>query len=97
MVTTVLGHESAMPIIAAPLGSQRSLWPEGEAVAAEATGKAGLIYCLSTLTGTRLERVKEAATGPCWFQLYLVGGREVGRAGNCARKSGRLRRPGSHD
>src|ERR1051325_5892593 len=81
MATTVLGQEISMPIIAAPLGSQRSLWPEGEAVAAEATGKAGLIYCLSTLTGTRLERVKEAATGPCWFQLYLVGGREVAERG----------------
>jgi L-lactate dehydrogenase (cytochrome) len=79
--TTVLGQEISMPIIAAPVGSQRSLWPEGEAVAAEATGKAGLIYCLSTLTGTRLERVKEAATGPCWFQLYLVGGREVAERG----------------
>jgi L-lactate dehydrogenase (cytochrome) len=81
MATTVLGREVAMPIIAAPVGSQRSLWPEGEAVAAEATGNAGLIYCLSTLTGTRLERVKEAATGPCWFQLYLVGGREVAERG----------------
>ena len=46
MATTVLGQEIAMPIIAAPLGSQRSLWPEGEAVAAEATGNAGLsIVC----------------------------------------------------
>ena len=81
MSTTVLGQEISLPIIAAPLGSQRSLWPEGEAVAAEATGNAGLIYCLSTLTGTRMERVKEAATGPCWFQLYLVGGREVAERG----------------
>jgi L-lactate dehydrogenase (cytochrome) len=79
--TTVLGKKVAMPIIAAPVGSQRSLWPEGEAVAAEAAGNAGLIYCLSTLTGTRMERVKEVATGPCWFQLYLVGGREVAERG----------------
>src|SRR5215813_3305163 len=35
MSTTVLGQEISMPIIAAPVGSQRSLWPEGEAVAAE--------------------------------------------------------------
>jgi L-lactate dehydrogenase (cytochrome) len=28
-----------------------------------------------------MERVKEAATGPCWFQLYLVGGREVAERG----------------
>jgi len=78
-----------MPIITAPVGSQRSLWPEGEAVAAEAAGCAGLIYCLSTLTGTRMERVKEVATGPCWFQLYLVGGPEVAkRAIGRAREAG---------
>ncbi len=81
MRTTVLGKEIRMPVIAAPLGSQRSLWPEGEAVAAEAAGKAGTIYSLSTLTGTRMERIMEAATGPCWFQLYLVGGREVAERG----------------
>ncbi len=75
--TTVLGARVSMPVIAAPVGSQRTLWPEGEAVVAEAAGKACIIYALSTLTGTRLERVKEVASGPCWFQLYLVGGREV--------------------
>lgn len=79
--TTILGKRVSMPIIAAPVGSQRTLWPEGEAVAAEATGNAGLIYCLSTLTGTRMERVAEVSTGPRWFQLYQVGGREVAERG----------------
>ena len=78
---TLLGSKTSMPVIAAPVGSQRSLWPEGEAVVAEAAGRAGIIYALSTLTGTRLERVKEVASGPCWFQLYLVGGREVAERG----------------
>lgn len=79
--TTLLGSKVSMPVITAPVGSQRTLWPEGEAVAAEAAGNAGVIYALSTLTGTRLERVREAAKGPCWFQLYLVGGREVAERG----------------
>ncbi len=79
--TTLLGRKVSMPVVAAPVGSQRSLWLEGEAVVAEAAGKAGIIYSLSTLTGTRMERVKEVATGPCWFQLYLVGGREVAERG----------------
>jgi L-lactate dehydrogenase (cytochrome) len=88
---TLLGEKVSMPVIAAPVGSQRSLWPEGEAVVAEAAGKAGVVYALSTLTGTRLERVKEVATGPCWFQLYLVGGREVAeRAIARARAAGYL-------
>jgi len=79
--TTLLGDKVSMPVVAAPVGSQRSLWLEGEAVVAEAAGNAGVIYALSTLTGTRLERVKEVAMGPCWFQLYLVGGREVAERG----------------
>jgi L-lactate dehydrogenase (cytochrome) len=36
-----------------------------------------------------MERVKEVATGPCWFQLYLVGGPEVAkRAIGRAREAG---------
>lgn len=75
--TTVLGHTISMPVIAAPVGSLRTLWPQGEAVAARAVGKAGTICMLSTLTGTRLEEVKAATSGPAWFQLYLVGGKQV--------------------
>jgi len=77
MSTKVLGHEISIPVIAAPVGSLRTLWPHGEAVGARAIGKAGTICMLSTLTGTRLEEVKSATTGPAWFQLYLVGGKEV--------------------
>jgi isopentenyl diphosphate isomerase/L-lactate dehydrogenase-like FMN-dependent dehydrogenase len=77
MKVRVLGEEISMPVIAAPVGSLRNLWPRGEAVAAAAVCKAGTICTLSTLTGTRLEEVKEAANGPCWFQLYLVGGKDV--------------------
>lgn len=75
--TTVAGQSISLPVIAAPVGSLRLIWPRGEAVAAEVVGDAGTICTLSTLTGTRLEEVKEASKGPCWFQLYLVGGREV--------------------
>ncbi len=77
MSTKVVGHKISMPVIAAPVGSLRTAWPRGEAVAAKAIGKAGTICILSTLTGTRLEEVKSETTGPAWFQLYLVGGKEV--------------------
>jgi L-lactate dehydrogenase (cytochrome) len=75
--TSVLGHQIALPVILAPVGSSRMFWPRGEAAASAAAGKAGTIYTLSTLSGTRLEEVKAATSGPCWFQLYLVGGRDV--------------------
>jgi isopentenyl diphosphate isomerase/L-lactate dehydrogenase-like FMN-dependent dehydrogenase len=80
MRTTVLGQAIEIPMILAPIGSSRMFWPRGEAVAAAAAGKAGTIYTLSTLSGTRLEEVKAATSGPCWYQLYLCGGRDIARA-----------------
>jgi L-lactate dehydrogenase (cytochrome) len=78
--TTVLGTSIDVPIILAPIGSSRMFWPRGEAVAAAAAGRARTIYTLSTLSGTRLEEVKAATAGPCWYQLYLCGGRDVALA-----------------
>jgi len=78
--TTVLGTEIAMPLLLAPVGSSRMFYPRGEEVAAREAGRAGLPYILSTLSGCRLEDVKAATTGPAWYQLYLVGGRDVATA-----------------
>jgi isopentenyl diphosphate isomerase/L-lactate dehydrogenase-like FMN-dependent dehydrogenase len=75
--TTVLGTKLALPLILAPVGSSRMFYPRGEAVAAQAAGEAGTAYVLSTLSGTRLEEVKAASRGPVWYQLYLVGGRDI--------------------
>jgi isopentenyl diphosphate isomerase/L-lactate dehydrogenase-like FMN-dependent dehydrogenase len=80
MSTTLLGQRIPFPFILAPIGSSRMFWPRAEAEAAAAAGKAGTIYTLSTLSGTRLEEVKAATTGPCWYQLYLCGGRDVASA-----------------
>lgn len=87
MRTDILGHEIALPVIAGPIGSPRMIWPRGEAVAARAVGEAGTICTLSTLTGTDLEEVRSATRGPCWFQLYLVGGEEVAARGIARAKS----------
>ena len=78
--TTVLGIPIALPLILAPVGSSRMFYPRGEEVAAGAAGDAGTIYTLSTLSGCCLEDVKRATSGPAWYQLYLVGGRDVARA-----------------
>jgi L-lactate dehydrogenase (cytochrome) len=77
MATTVLGIPISLPIVLAPVGSSRMFWPKGEAVAASVAGEAGTIYCLSTLSGMRLEDVKAATKGPAWYQVYLCGGRDV--------------------
>jgi L-lactate dehydrogenase (cytochrome) len=75
--TAVLGTPVDLPFLLAPVGSSRMFFPRGECVAAARAGNAGTIYTLSTLSGCALEDVKAAATGPVWYQLYLLGGREA--------------------
>jgi L-lactate dehydrogenase (cytochrome) len=55
-------------------------YPKGEAACARAAGEAGTVYTLSTLSGSKLEEVKAASSGPLWYQLYLVGGHDIARA-----------------
>jgi isopentenyl diphosphate isomerase/L-lactate dehydrogenase-like FMN-dependent dehydrogenase len=74
--TTVLGTSLSMPLILAPVGSCRLMFPRGEEAAAHAAGEAGILYTLSTLSGCRLEDVAAASGRAVWYQLYLVGGRE---------------------
>jgi L-lactate dehydrogenase (cytochrome) len=75
--TSVMGHPIEVPFILAPVGSSRMFYPNGEALAARAAGTAGTAYTLSTLSGTPMEHVRAATTGPAWYQVYLCGGRDV--------------------
>jgi isopentenyl diphosphate isomerase/L-lactate dehydrogenase-like FMN-dependent dehydrogenase len=87
--TTVLGTPISLPIVLAPVGSSRMFWPKGEAVAASVAGQVGTIYCLSTLSGMRLEQVKAATKGPAWYQVYLCGGRDIAaKTIQCAKDAG---------
>lgn len=78
--TTVLGLPISMPVILAPVGSCRMFYPRGDEVAAREAGRAGTIHTLSTLSGCRLEDVRAATSGPSFYQLYLVGGRDAALA-----------------
>ncbi len=77
---SLLGQSFALPFLLAPIGSSRMFFPRAEEHAARAAGSAGTGYILSTLSGCRLEDVKAATAGPAWYQVYLVGGRDVGEA-----------------
>ena len=78
--TTVLGAELSMPLVLAPVGFSRLIYPRGEVRAAEAAAKAQIGYVLTTISGSALEEVGRASTGCRWYQLYLVGGREAAEA-----------------
>ena len=65
------------------------LHPDGEVAASRAAGLAGTAYILSTMSGHSIEAVKAACSGPAFYQLYLVGGREAAEAAiERARKAG---------
>ena len=85
----ILGNAISFPAILAPIGYSRLMHPDGEIGAARAAGIAGTIYTLSTISGHSMEDVKAATSGPAWYQLYLVGGREAAEAGiDRARRAG---------
>ncbi len=74
--TTVLGAPVSMPVLLSPIGFTRMMHPSGDLAGASAAGEAGTIATLSSMSGHPMEDVIAAATGPVWFQLYFLGGRE---------------------
>jgi L-lactate dehydrogenase (cytochrome) len=77
--TTVLGIPVASPLILAPTGFTGMFWPRGEAVAARAAGRKGVIFTASTMSICPMEEIAHAATGPVWYQLYVWRDREIVR------------------
>src|SRR5213592_710962 len=53
--TTVIGASLSVPLILAPVGSSRLIYPRGEEAVARAANAAEIPYVLSTLSGCRLE------------------------------------------
>jgi len=74
--TTVLGTEVATPVLVAPTALHRSVHADGEAATAAGAAAAGSLFCLSSRSGTPIEKV--AAVGvPWWAQVYVVREREL--------------------
>jgi isopentenyl diphosphate isomerase/L-lactate dehydrogenase-like FMN-dependent dehydrogenase len=78
--TRVVGQEISFPAILAPVGYSRLMHTGGEVAAARAAGESGTAFILSTISGHKMERVKQASSGPVWYQLYVVGGRVAAEA-----------------
>jgi len=76
--TTVLGQPVSMPILVAPMTSQRMAHPEGELASARAARGADTIFILSTGSSYAIEDVAKHA-GPWWFQVYFHNDRAVTR------------------
>lgn len=74
---TVLGSELSMPVALAPCGGSRLVWPDGERALVRAAGAEQTAATMSTASGTTLEEVAAAASGPIWYQLYYPGTRDL--------------------
>jgi L-lactate dehydrogenase (cytochrome) len=77
LATTALGREIALPIIAAPTGMTGLNHPDGEGAIARAAHSMGTIYTQSALSSLSIEEVSAVATGPKWFQLYVMTDRGI--------------------
>ena len=76
IATTVLGAQVATPVLVAPTALQRAVHPEGELATAAAAAASGSLFCLSTRSGTPMEKI--TATGaPWWMQVYVLRDRDV--------------------
>ncbi len=70
LATTVLGQPLALPIIVAPMASQRLAHPDGELATARAAARAGTIMVVSTSTMVPIEEIGAVPDVAFWFQLY---------------------------
>lgn len=73
--TVVFGERISMPLLLAPCGMARMANRDGELAVARAAGKAGTIFAVSGLASYSLEEIAVNATGPLWYQLYVLSDR----------------------
>jgi 4-hydroxymandelate oxidase len=67
---TLFGQQYSMPVIIAPVGSQKAFHPEGEEAVARAARSRDCLQILSTVSTVSIEDVNRARRQPVWFQLY---------------------------
>src|SRR5690554_6287572 len=78
--TRILGQGTSLPLALAPVGLAGMLGRRGEVQVARAAKKAGVPFCLSTVSICSLEEVAAAATAANWFQLYVLKDRGYSEA-----------------
>ena len=77
---SVLGQRFDSPLILAPTGLPGVVWPNGGMEAALAADRAGVGFCLSTMSTSTIEEIAKASTRPVWFQLYVMRDRELAKS-----------------
>jgi isopentenyl diphosphate isomerase/L-lactate dehydrogenase-like FMN-dependent dehydrogenase len=78
--TTVLGDRISLPVMLDPCGFARMASAEAELAIVRAAGAAGTLYAVSGASAFSLEEIRQAATGPTWYQWYPPEGQEASEA-----------------
>jgi L-lactate dehydrogenase (cytochrome) len=72
LATSVVGQPLSMPLAIAPTGLTGLQHGSGEIHGARAAAKAGIPFCLSTMSICSIEQVRAATETPFWFQVYVM-------------------------
>lgn len=75
--TRLFDLKVASPILFSPIGSMRSMNPEGEVAVARAAKTKNALQIVSTQASFSVEQITEARGAPVWFQLYTTNQFEV--------------------
>jgi L-lactate dehydrogenase (cytochrome) len=70
--TSLFGQSIRLPVALAPIGLAGMNARRGETQAVRAAERAGIPFCLSTVSACSLPEVAKAASRPFWFQLYMI-------------------------
>ncbi|WP_233842703.1 alpha-hydroxy acid oxidase [Dyella sp. 2HG41-7] len=91
LATDILGLPVSMPLAIAPTGLTGLQHGGGEILGARAAEKAGIPFCLSTMSICSIEQVRAAVEKPFWFQVYVMRDRgftrdliQRAKAANCS-------------
>ena len=68
---TIMGRESALPLVLSPTALQRVFHWQGERAVARAAEKFGLWFGISSLATVSIEEIAALTDGPKMFQLYV--------------------------
>ena len=77
--STMIGQDVSMPVAIAPVGSTGMNCADGEIKVANAAGKFGIPFTLSTMSVCSIEDVAENSPYPFWHQLYVIRDEEYVR------------------
>jgi L-lactate dehydrogenase (cytochrome) len=72
LTTELFGRRQALPVALAPIGLAGMNARRGEVQAARAANKAGVPFCLSTVSACPIGEVAVQTDAPFWFQLYMI-------------------------